>query len=79
SAYAAEIAVASDANALVDRMDLLLLNGRMSPGLRGRIAGAVGAINVSATAGTAQTTALTNRAKLAIFMTMASAEYLVQR
>lgn len=79
AAYAAEIALANDPNALVDRVDLLLTNGRMSSGLRSRIVSAVSAINVPATAGTSQTTALTNRAKLAIFMTMASAEYLVQR
>jgi uncharacterized protein (DUF1800 family) len=79
AAYAAEIALANDVNALVDRVDLLLTGGRMSSGLRGRLVSAVGAINVPANAGTAQTTALTNRVKLAIFMTMASPEYLVQR
>ncbi|MBX3483728.1 DUF1800 domain-containing protein [Phenylobacterium sp.] len=79
STYAAETALANDVNALVDRMDLLLLSGRMSPGLRSRITGAVGAINLPTAAGAARTTALTNRAKLAVFMTMASAEYLVQR
>lgn len=77
--YAAEVALATDANALADRMDLILMNGRMSATTRSRIVQAVSAINVPTTAGTAQTTALTNRAKLAIYMTMASPEYLVQR
>lgn len=77
SAYAAEIAIAADAGALADRMNLLLLAGKMSPTLRSRIVDSVNSIAVPATG--SQTAALTNRAKLAIYMTMASAEYLVQR
>ncbi|TAJ72224.1 MAG: DUF1800 domain-containing protein [Phenylobacterium sp.] len=77
SAYSSETALASDVNALVDRVNMLLLNGAMSPGLRSRIVEAVGAISLPATG--SQSTALLNRAKLAIFMTMASPEYLVQR
>ena len=77
SAYAAEIAIASDTNALVDRVNLLLMSGQMSSTLRGRIVESVNAIAVPTTG--SQTTALTNRAKLAIFMTMASSEYMVQR
>jgi hypothetical protein len=80
STYAAEVALASDPGALVDRVNLLLMNGRMSGGLRTRILEALGSINVPTTgAQTTITTALTNRAKLAIYMTMASSEYLVQR
>ncbi|WP_293900804.1 DUF1800 domain-containing protein [Phenylobacterium sp.] len=78
AAYPAEIAIANDTGALADRMNLLLLNGRMSATLRGRIVEAVGAIAVPAS-GTAVNAALLNRAKLAVFMTMASSEYLVQR
>lgn len=77
SAYAAETAIAADAGALADRMNLLLLAGKMSPTLRTRIVDSVNSIAVPTTG--SQTTALTNRAKLAIYMTMASAEYLVQR
>lgn len=77
--YAAEIALANDPNALVDRMDLILMSGRMSPATRTRIVQAVSGVNVPAAAGTAQTNALTNRAKLAIYMSMASPDYLVQR
>ena len=77
STYAAEIALAKDPEALVDRINLLLMNGAMSGRLRARIIEAVGAISLPATG--SQTTALTNRAKLAIFMSMASSEYLVQR
>jgi uncharacterized protein (DUF1800 family) len=76
SAYAAEIALANNPAALVERMNLLLLNGRMSPTLRTRITEAVQGVALPSTN---QTAALTNRAKLAVYMTMASAEYLVQR
>lgn len=76
SAYAAEIALANNPAALVERMNLLLLNGRMSPALRTRITEAVQGVALPSTN---QTAALTNRAKLAVYMTMASAEYLVQR
>jgi uncharacterized protein (DUF1800 family) len=78
SAYAAEVAIADDPTALADRMNLLLVNGRMSATLRGRIIDAVGAISLPAS-GATRTTALLNRSKLAAYMTMASAEYLVQR
>jgi len=80
AAYASEIALARDPTALVERVNLLLMNGLMSNTLKGRIVEAVGAVTVPAT-GSAATinTALTNRAKLAIYMTMASSEYLVQR
>jgi uncharacterized protein (DUF1800 family) len=76
--YATEIGIATDPNALADRMNLLLLNGQMSASLRSRITGAIGGVNLPPS-GTARTTALTNRAKLAIFMAMASPEYLAQR
>ncbi len=78
SAYAAETAVADDPAGLVDRMNLLLMNGRMSATTRGRIIDAVGAISLPAS-GATRTTALLNRAKLAAYMSMASPEYLVQR
>ena len=79
--YSAEVALASDVNALVDRMSLLLTSGQMSPSLRGKIVAAVSAVPIpGGTATAAQVnTARLNRVKLAIFMTMASPEYLVQR
>jgi uncharacterized protein (DUF1800 family) len=77
STYATEIALADDPAALVDRMNLLLMNGRMSATLRGRILEAVNGETLPASGD--RTGALTNRVKLAIFMTMASPEYLVQR
>jgi uncharacterized protein (DUF1800 family) len=82
SAYVNEIAIAADANTLVDRMDRMLLYGQMSPTLRARIIESVNSIVIPApTANNAATiaTAKLNRAKLAIYMTMVSPEYLVQR
>ena len=77
ASYGAEVALANDAGSLVERMNLMLLNGRMSPTLRSRIVEAVNGVAVPTTGST--TTALTNRAKLAAYMTMASSEYMVQR
>lgn len=74
--YPAETALANDPGALVDRTNLLLMNGAMSSRLRTRIVEAVGGIAVPATNPQA---ALLNRSKLAVYMTMASSEYLVQR
>lgn len=81
TAYSTELALASDANALVDRMNLLLLNGQMSAALRQRIVDSVNGVAIpGGTATQAQiTAALLNRVKLANFMAMASAEYLTQR
>lgn len=71
--YASEVALANDVNGLVERVNLLLLNGTMSPTLRLRITEAVNGVNASTAAGQL------NRAKLAVYMAMASSEYLVQR
>lgn len=82
SAYVNEVAIAADANTLVDRMDRMLLYGQMSPTLRARLIESVNSIAIPApTANNAATiaTAKLNRAKLAIYMTMVSPEYLVQR
>jgi len=77
STYASEVALASDPNALADRLNLLLMGGTMSSSLRSRIVEATSAIGLPPTG--SQTTALANRTKLAVYMTMASPEYLVQR
>jgi len=82
SAYTREIAVANDANALADRMNRLLLYGQMSSSLRARIVESVNSVVVPASTGANQAaidTALLNRAKLAVYMTMVSPNYLVQR
>lgn len=82
SAYVAEVAIAADANALVDRMNVMLLSGQMSDALRARIVESVNSVVIPApTATNAATiaTAKLNRAKLAVYMTMVAPEYLVQR
>jgi len=82
SAYTREIAIAADANALADRMDKLLLNGTMSTTLRARLVESINSVSIPAATGTNQATidtALLNRSKLAVYMTMVSPDYLVQR
>ena len=75
------MAVANDANALADRMNLLLLYGQMSATLRQRIIDSVNGVSIpTGTATQAQiNAALLNRAKIAVMLTMASPDYLVQR
>lgn len=78
TAYAAELAVAGDVNALVNRIDLLLLNGRMSSKLRTRTLAALETINVSGDE-VVISKGMLNRVKLAIYMAMVSPEYIAQR
>ena len=68
--YTAELALAGTPDLLVDRVNLLLMQNRMSPTLRGQI---LAAINSNAN------NSATNKVYLAIFLTMASPEYLVQK
>jgi len=55
--YTAETAIADDPGALADRMNLLLMSGRMSPALKTRIVDAVTAVSLPAS-GATRTTAL---------------------
>ncbi|HEU4814714.1 DUF1800 domain-containing protein [Janthinobacterium sp.] len=80
--YTRELALAADAGALLDRIDLLLMHGSMPARLRGQILTAVNGVSIpAATASNAAqvATAQANRVKLAIFLTMASPAYLVQK
>jgi len=81
STYATESGLASDANALTNRVNQMLLYGQMSSGLNQDIVNAVNSIAIpGGTATQAQISAAQlNRAKLAIYMTMVSPEFLVQR
>jgi hypothetical protein len=82
SAYTAEIAIADNAQALVDRMNSLLFYGQMSATLQGRVLAGINAITVPAPNGSNQAqidTARLNRAKTAVFFSMISPEYLAQR
>jgi uncharacterized protein (DUF1800 family) len=73
SAYAAEVALASNADQLVDRVKLLLTAGQMTDATRASIRDAVATIPSTAA------NAATNRAKLAIYLTLAAPEFIVQR
>jgi len=76
--YSSWLPYATDGGALTDRINLLLLNGQMSDTLRLRIISAATAVKVPAS-GSGVQTALTNRIKLALYMAMASSEYIAQR
>lgn len=80
--YNAELALVSTPSQLIDRIDLLLLNGTMSATLRNQILAAVNSvvIPVSTSSNAAQVAlAKANRVHLSIFLAMASPEYLVQK
>jgi len=77
--YGEVIGLADRPDALVDRLALLLLAGEMSDELRVQLVDAVGSVAVSATNAQSAATARSNRVKLAIFLIMASPEYLVQK
>ena len=80
--YSAELALAEQPAALLERVNLLLMSGHMSSRLRSKILSAITSIAIPAASGSnaAQvTTAKTNRVHLAIFLAMASPEYLVQK
>ena len=80
--YTAEIALADTPDALLDRVDLLLTAGQMSTSLKNKILGAVNSVAIPvATASNAATiaTARKNRVYLAVFLTLASPEYIAQK
>ena len=81
STYVNEIAAANDATALADRMNLLLLYGQMTTTQRQRLIDSINSVAIpGGTATQAQiNAALLNRVKIAVLLTMASPEYLVQR
>ena len=71
--YAAELALADDPAALVDRVQLLLCAGSLQDGTRSTIVNAVTSISTSTTSGR------NNRVYTAILLVMASPDYLVQK
>jgi uncharacterized protein (DUF1800 family) len=80
SGYGTETPLADTPDALVDRMNLLLFYGNMSTTLRGRLVDAVNAVAMPTNGNQTQiATARVNRVKTAIFLSMISPEYLVQR
>ncbi|MGX9729252.1 DUF1800 domain-containing protein [Janthinobacterium aestuarii] len=80
--YTRELALAADPGALLDRINLLLMHGSMPARLRGQILTAVNGVSIPAATASNATqvaTAQASRVKLAIFLTMASPAYLVQK
>jgi uncharacterized protein (DUF1800 family) len=73
ASYAGELAVADNADALVDRVDRCLMAGQMATQQRQEIRDAINAISPAATNGRI------NRVYTAVLLTMASPEYLVQK
>ncbi len=79
--YTTELSLAGDANGLADRMNAILMYGQMSATLHQRVVDLVNSVAIpGGTATAAQISAAQlNRVKLAIYTTMASPEYLIQR
>jgi hypothetical protein len=68
--YTAELALADTPELLLDRVNLLLMQNQMSSGLRSQI---LNAINSN------PNNSKLNKVCLAVFLTMASPEYIVQK
>ncbi len=77
--YTAELALADTPDKLIDRVNLLLLANQMSTTLRGQILAAINSVALSTTDLVAAAAARKNRVSMAIFLTMASTEFLVQK
>jgi uncharacterized protein (DUF1800 family) len=73
ASYTSELAVADNADALIDRVNRCLMAGAMGTAQRQEIRDAVNAISPTAANGRA------NRVYTAVLLTMASPEYLVQK
>ncbi|WP_137940268.1 DUF1800 domain-containing protein [Chitinivorax sp. B] len=76
--YAAELALADNPDALVNRVELMLSYGSLRPANRQLIRDAVNAIAIPADVNKAAT-ARRNRVQMAIYLVMVSPEYLIQR
>ncbi len=73
--YAAEIALASDPDALIDRVSLLLVNGNLTQTTRLKVRSAVTGVPIGTTN---PDNDKKNRVYLAIYLIMASPEYILQ-
>jgi hypothetical protein len=72
SSYSAEMNLATNPGALVDRVNLLLMSGQMDSTLYGQILSAVSAIPVPTGDQKALNAALGSRVRTAVFLTLAS-------
>jgi uncharacterized protein (DUF1800 family) len=78
SSYAAEINLASNPDALLDRLNLLLMAGEMDGTLRSQIIDAVSAILIPSSGQSAIDAALAARVQTAVYLTMASPAFAAQ-
>lgn len=78
ASYATETGLAANPTALLDRVNLLLMAGEMDGTLYGQILNAITAIQIPAGNQTAINAALANRARTAIYLTMASPAFNAQ-
>jgi uncharacterized protein (DUF1800 family) len=78
SSYETEMSLASNPNALLDRINLLLMAGEMDSTLYGQILGAINAIPIPTGDQNAINAALANRVQTAIYLTMASPSFCAQ-
>jgi uncharacterized protein (DUF1800 family) len=78
SNYSTEIALAATPDQLVDRVNLLIMAGEMDATLRSQVLAAVNSIAIPSGDQTAINAALTNRVKMAIYLTMAAPSYSAQ-
>jgi uncharacterized protein (DUF1800 family) len=79
SYYPEQLALVNSTDALIDNVNLLLLAGQMSVTLRDQIKAAVNSIVIPTGNAYLADQARKNRVYLAIYLTMASPEYLVQK
>ncbi len=75
SSYSTEVGLAANPDALLDRINLLLMAGTMDGTLRSQILAAVNSIAIPTGSPEAINAALTNRAQIAIYLTMASPSF----
>ncbi|MEO0690820.1 MAG: DUF1800 family protein [Pseudomonadota bacterium] len=75
--YSAEVAIADDSAALVDRLDLLLTANQLSSDVRGLIVAAVDAVSIDP--GDDEQEDRLRRVHTAVLLTMASTDYLIQK
>ncbi len=78
SSYGTEQGLAATPDALLDRINLLLMAGEMDSTLRSQILNAVSAIPIPAGDQNAINAALTARVKMAVYLTMASPSFSAQ-
>lgn len=77
--YTSELALATDATALVKRVNLLLASGQISDANQTRMINAIESMPVTSTTPATLLTQKTDRVAAAVLMVMACSEYLIQK